>query len=141
MTTHEPPGGPDAAGRPEGTAAAVRTLAGDLSALVRAELALAKAELAAGAKAKARGGGLLAAAGTLAGVAGLALLVALGFALVELAGLPGWASALVVAALLLAAAAVLALLGRKALASPVGVETTKASIREDVARVRGSLRR
>jgi hypothetical protein len=127
-------GGTGAFGRrpSTGLSASARAIAEDTSALVRAEIALAKAELSAGAKAKALGTGLLVGGAALAALAFLALLFALGFALAEVAGLPGWASALIVAGVLLLGAAVLVLVGRKQLATPVSIETTKANVQEDV---------
>ncbi len=124
-----------------GTAAAARAVAEDASALVRAEIELAKAELLIGVRAKATGAGLLAGAGVLAALAGLALLLALGFALAEVAGLPGWASALIVAGLLLLVAAILVLLGRKALATPIDLEPAKERLREDVEHAKRNLGR
>jgi hypothetical protein len=122
-----------------GVAASARAVADDVRDLVRAEVALAKAEVKAGAQAKAVGAAMLAAAGALAAVAALALLLALGFALAEVGGLPGWASALIVAALLLVAAGVLVAVGRKKLEEPISVETAKDSVREDVGWAKRSL--
>jgi hypothetical protein len=124
-----------------GLGASARAIAEDTSALVRAEIALAKAEIAEGARAKALGAGMLAGAAALSAVAFLALVVALGFVLAEVAGLPGWASALIVAGVLLLGAAVLVLIGRKQLATPVSIETTKTNVQEDVAWAKQSLGR
>lgn len=135
-------GSPGAFGqRPStGTAAAARAVAEDASALVRAEIELAKAEILHGVKAKAVGAGMLAGAGALGAVAGLALLLALGFAIAEVGGLPGWASALIVAALLIVIAVILVLIGRRQLATPVQLQTTKENLSEDVASAKRNLR-
>ncbi|HWB72287.1 MAG TPA: phage holin family protein [Egibacteraceae bacterium] len=103
----------------------------DASALIRAEIALAKTELTRAVKAKATGGGLLVGAGVCGWLALQGLLLAAGFALALV--LPGWAAALVVSVLLLMAAGVLALVGRRLLATPVSIETTKHNVEEDLA--------
>jgi ABC-type proline/glycine betaine transport system permease subunit len=115
------------------TADAVKQVAEDASALVKAEIALAKAEIMEGVRSKAMGAGMFAAAGVLAAIAGLGLLLMLGFLLAEVGGLPGWASALIVSATLLLIAAVLVLVGKRKLAAEVSVETTKRNVEEDVA--------
>lgn len=114
-----------------GAGEAVKAVAEDASALVRAELELAKAELEQAAKAKAAGAGLLAGAGVMGWLAlqGLLVTVALVLALV----LPGWAAALVVSLVLLAGGVVLGLVGKRLLATPVSLDTTKDNVQEDVA--------
>lgn len=114
-----------------GAGAAAKAVAEDASALVRAEIDLAKAEIAASVKPKATGIGLLAGAGVLAwlGVQGLLITAALALAIV----LPGWAAALVVTVVLLAAGGVLGLVGKRKLATPVSLDTTKRNVEEDVA--------
>lgn len=129
-----------APGPPTSPAAVAKAVATDTAALVRAELELAKAELTAGAQRKATGAGLLAAAAALGGLAGLAVLVAAGFALAELGGLPGWASALIIAAALLVVAVVLAAVGRRKLGASVSPEVTKQQISEDVTWVKQRVR-
>ena len=116
-----------------GAAEAVKQVAEDASALVRAEIALAKAELMTGVRSKAAGAGMMAAAGALAGIAALGLLITIGFVLAEVAGLPGWASALIVSVALLLMAAILVMVGRRMLAAAVTVETTKQNVEEDLA--------
>lgn len=116
-----------------GASEAMKAVAEDASALIKAEIDLAKAELTAGVKAKATGGGLLAAAGVLAGIAFLGLLITIGFVLAEVAGLPGWASALIVSAALVVVAAVLALAGKKKLETDISIDTTKRNVEEDLA--------
>lgn len=115
------------------TADAVKQVAEDASALVKAEIALAKAEIMEGVRAKALGAGMFAVAGVLAAVAGLGLLLTIGFVLAEVAALPGWASALIVTVALLLVAGVLVLVGKRKLAAEVTVETTKRNVEEDVA--------
>jgi uncharacterized membrane protein YqjE len=114
-----------------GTGAAAKAVAEDASALVRAELELAKAELAHAAGQKAAGAGLLAGAGVAGwlGLQGLLVTVALLLALV----LPVWVAVGLVTVVLLAAAGALALLGKRMLATPMSLETTKANVEEDVA--------
>jgi Putative Actinobacterial Holin-X, holin superfamily III len=85
----------------------------DLQGIVRGEIALAKAEVTSGAKVLGRGAGLLAGAAFLALMGFLFLLHTL--AQVLAIWLPLSASYGIVTALVLAVAAVLALLGRKAL--------------------------
>lgn len=116
-----------------GTAAAARAFAEDVSTLVRAEVDLAKTEVLAGVRPKALGGGMLAAAGAIAGVAVLGLLLAAGFVLSEVAGLPGWASALIVSGVLLLVAGVLAAVGRSKLKTAVQLDVTKHNVQEDLA--------
>lgn len=128
------------AGARVGTVTAARALAEDVSALVRAEIALARAEVLAGVRPKAVGAGLLAAAGILVALAGLGLLLTIGFVLSEVAGLPGWASALIVSGALLLAAAGLALAARSKLRTEVGFETTKRTLQEDVTWAREHLK-
>lgn len=119
---------------------AVKAIAADTAALLRAELELAKAEIASGAQRKALGAGLLALAAALAAVAFLALLVAAGFALSEGAGLPGWASALIIAGVLLVVAVIVALIGRSQLATPVSTKATQQQVSEDMEWVTRKLR-
>lgn len=115
-----------------GPGTAAKAVAEDLSALVKAEVALAKAELVAGIKPKARGAAFLVAAGILVVGASLVLLAA-AVLLVDLL-LPPWAAALVVALVLLLAAGGLALLARKSLAAgSLSMDTTKHNVEEDVA--------
>ncbi len=85
----------------------------DLQAIVRGEIDLAKAEITSGAKVMGRGAGLLVGAGFV----GLFGLVFLFHTLARLIGvwLPVWAGYAIVTALLFVVAAVLGLLGRKAL--------------------------
>jgi hypothetical protein len=111
----------------------------DATALVKAEAELARAEITKGAKAKAQGAGLLAAAAALSAVASLGLLLTIGFVLVEVAGLPGWASALIISVVLLLIAGVVVVAGKKRFATPVTIDTTKANVQEDIAWIKQRL--
>jgi hypothetical protein len=85
----------------------------DISGIVRSEIALAKAEVSSGAKVMGRGAGLLVGAAVL-GVFGLIFLLHT-LAQVIAIWLPLWAGYLIVTVLLFVIAAVLGLLGKKAL--------------------------
>ncbi len=121
-----------------GVGAAGRAVAQDVTALVKAEIALAKAEAAAQVKANVPGVAALAGAAVLAwlGVQGLLITVALLLALV----LPAWAAALIVSVVLLAGAGVAAKLGQRMLPKPVTLDKTKTNVREDVAWIKAHLR-
>lgn len=85
----------------------------DLEGIVRGEIALAKAEVTSGAKVAGKGAGLLVGAAFLA-LLGLVLLFhAAAWGIAE--ALPVWAGYLIVATVLFLVAAVLGLLGKKAL--------------------------
>lgn len=135
-------------GEPRGTVAArpgedatigalVHRLSEQIPELVRSEMRLAQAELAQKGKKAGLGVGMFSAAGLLAffGLATLVATAALALSLV----LPGWAAALVVAVLLFVGAAVMALVGKKEVeqATPPAPERTMASVREDVAAIKG----
>jgi uncharacterized membrane protein YqjE len=117
--------------------ALVHQLTQQIPELVRAEVRLAQAELAEKGKRAGVGIGMFAAAGVLAwfGTAALVATVILALALT----LPAWASALVVGAALLAAAAVVGLLGRRQVvaATPASPERAIEGIKEDLATIRG----
>lgn len=87
----------------------------DVQGIVRSEIALAKAEVTSGAKVMGKGAGLLAGAGVVAVFALVFLLHTL--ARVIAVWLPVWAGYAIVTAVLLLVAAVLALVGKKALDS------------------------
>lgn len=117
----------------------VSTLSEKLSLLVRDEIRLAKAELAAKAKHAGTGAGLIGAAAFL-GFFGFAALVTT--AILGLANaVDPWLAALIVGAVLLIIAAVLAMVGKKALeqGSPPVPQRTQASIKADVAAVKEGL--
>ena len=87
----------------------------DIQGIIRSEVALAKAEVSAGAKVMGKGAGLLVGAGVLA-VFGLTFLLHT-LARVIAVWLPVWAGYLIVTVVLFVVAAVLALLGKKALSA------------------------
>ena len=114
-----------------GVGAAGKAVAEDISALVKAEIALAKAELSAPIKAKAAGAGALGAAGALAWLGLQGLLITAGFALALV--VPAWLAALIVSVALLLSAGIAAMVGKRKIATPVSLDTTKANVEEDVA--------
>jgi len=122
-----------------GAGAAAGAVAQDLRDLVRAEVALAQAELKPVVQAKATGAALFGVAGAAGWLALQGLLITLGLVLALF--LPGWAAALIVSVLLLVVAGVAALVGRRQLARPARLDTTVASIQEDLAVARQHLPR
>ncbi|NUR96013.1 MAG: phage holin family protein [Kribbellaceae bacterium] len=109
----------------------------DLSRLVRDELELAKVELKQKGKEAGVGAGLFGGAGTLA-LYGLGVLIAA--AILGLAtALPGWLSALIVAAVLFAVAAVAALLGKRHVtrANPPVPKRAVDGVHEDLEALKG----
>ncbi|MFC4783429.1 phage holin family protein [Nocardioides sp. MAHUQ-72] len=117
--------------------ALVHRLSEQIPDLVRSELRLAQAELTEKGKKAGAGVGLFSVAGLL-GFFALATLVTTAILALALA-VPAWLSALIVAVVLLAAAGVAALVGKKEVqqATPPAPERTIASVREDVAAVKG----
>lgn len=117
--------------------ALVHDLSEQTSALVRSEVELAKAELAAKGKAAGIGAGLFGAAGVLAlfGGAVLVTTVILALALV----LPAWAAALTVAVMLLAAAGVVAVVGKGKVseATPPAPERAVEGVKQDLETIKG----
>ena len=119
----------------------VKAMSADLSRLVRDEMQLAQVELSAKAKTAGVGIGAFGGGGVLAFYGG-ALLIAtavLGLALV----LPAWLAALIVGVVVLAFAGVAALIGKKKVneAAPAVPERTVASVKEDVAEIKESIKR
>jgi len=114
-----------------GVGAAGKAVAEDVSELVKAEIALAKAEVSEGVKAKAAGAGAFGAAGVLGWLGLQGLLITIGFLLALV--LPGWAAAAIVTGVLLLGAGIAALVGKRKMATPVSLDTTKANVEEDVA--------
>jgi hypothetical protein len=113
--------------------ALVHQLSEDVPALVRSEFRLAQAEVAEKGKRVGIGLGMFSAAGLLAFFA-VATVVAAGvLALAEV--LPGWASALIVAAALLVGAGVFATLGKGKVSEgqPLKPERAVAGVHEDIA--------
>jgi uncharacterized membrane protein YqjE len=121
----------------------IKDLTADISNLFRSEIALLKLELKESAARLGTGGVLLGAAAFL-GLIGIAFLfVTLTLGLVAL-GVPAWVSSLIVTVVLFIAAAVLALMGKKKLAtvnfvpneSIDHIRTDIDTLKADVARVR-----
>ena len=119
----------------------VKVMSADLSRLVRDEMQLAQVELSAKAKTAGVGIGAFGGAGILAfyGVAVLIAAAVLGLALV----LPAWLAAVIVGVVVLAIAGVAALIGKKKVdeAAPAVPERTVASVKEDVAEIKESIKR
>ena len=117
--------------------ALVHDLSEQTSRLVRSEVELAKAELAQKGKDAGIGIGLFSAAGLLAffGTAVLITTTILALALV----LPGWASALIVAVVLFAAAGLAALIGKNKVseATPPKPERAMENVPKDIATIKG----
>lgn len=117
--------------------ALVHQLSEQVPQLVRTEVQLAQAELTAKGKAAGVGIGAFGAAGVLALYAVLFLLAAaaLGLALV----VPGWAAALIVGVVVLIAAGVAAVVGKREVtqAVPPAPERTIENVKEDVATIKG----
>src|SRR5690625_701133 len=110
-----------------------KKVAEDLSALVRAEIELAKAEVLGAVQAKMTGVGMFVGAAVLAFLALQGLLITLGYVLAEVAGLPGWASALIVSAGLILVAVILVLVGKRMLETPMSADHVTSNIKQDVA--------
>jgi len=118
--------------------AVVHRLSEQLPELVRSELRLAQAELAEKGKHAGVGIGLFSGAGLLA-LYGLAGLLTTAVIALDLA-LPLWLSALIVAVVLLVAAGVAALVGKKQVsrATPPAPEKALAGVKQDVEAVKGN---
>ncbi len=126
----------DPAREPDPTIGAlVADLSQQTQDLVRGEMALARAELSATVRHATKGAGLFGGAGLVA-LYGLGALVAAVIAALGLA-LPLWVSALVVGLLLLGAAGVVALLGKKQVDQVTpAVPATQANVARDVAAIK-----
>ncbi|WP_213454940.1 phage holin family protein [Rhizomonospora bruguierae] len=124
----------------QSTAELVQRASEQFSKLVRDELALAKEELTERGKHAGLGVGLFGGGGLVAlfGMGALVAAVILALAIV----LPGWAAALIVAALLFGVAGVLALVGRSQVrqASPPQPSEAVSNVRADVDTVRAAVR-
>jgi Putative Actinobacterial Holin-X, holin superfamily III len=118
----------------------IKVMSADLSRLVRDEIQLAQTEISAKVKQAGVGVGAFGGAGVLALYGGAALIAAavLGLALV----LPAWLAALIVGVVVLAIAGVIALIGKKKVseAGPAVPERTVASVKQDVAEIKESIR-
>jgi uncharacterized membrane protein YqjE len=114
------------------TAQLVSQLSEQVTTLVRDELALARIEMTEKGKKAGKGAGLLGAAGVIALYGLGALFVTIGAALALV--MPVWAAALIVTVVLLAAAGIAAMTGRKEVrqAVPPAPEAAMASGRRDV---------
>jgi uncharacterized membrane protein YqjE len=125
----------DLSGEPLG--AVVHRLTEQIPELVRSEMRLAQAELTQKGKRAGVGVGLFSVAGLLT-LYGLAALLATAIVLLDLV-LPLAAAAAIVAGVLFAAAAVVALLGKKQVseATPAAPERAIAGVKEDVATIKG----
>lgn len=117
--------------------ALVHQLSEQVPQLVRTEVQLAQAELTAKGKAAGVGIGAFGAAGVLALYAVLFLLTAAALALALV--LPGWAAALIVGVVVLVAAGVAAMVGKREVtqAVPPAPERTIENVKEDVATIKG----
>ena len=115
----------------------VSDLSAQLPELIRSELRLAQAEVAEKGKRAGIGIGMFSAAGLL-GFFGLAALLTTIVLVLDL-WMPDWAAALIVTGVLLAAAAVAALAGKKKVteAAPVKPERAIEGLKQDVATVKG----
>lgn len=103
----------------------VAGITGELSALVRGEIALAKAEMRESAKAGAAGAALFVVAGVLLAMVWLLVTWAVVYVLVEVADLPTWASFLIVAGFYLLVAIILGAVGYFRLKNARGPEMAK----------------
>jgi uncharacterized membrane protein YqjE len=116
----------------QSTAELVRQASEQISKLVREELQLAKAEMADKGRHAGLGLGMFGGAAVTLHYMLLALLVAAGLGLANV--IPGWAAALVVAAVLLVIAGIEALAGRGQLkrSTPVAPKRSIDSVRDDI---------
>ncbi len=136
-----PPSSPSTPTAPPSSDAPLGALVHQLSEqvpdLIRSEMRLAQAELAEKGKSAGKGLGAFGAAGLLA-LYGVACLLAAGVLALALA-LPAWAAALIVGLLLLTAAALAGLTGKKSVeqATPPAPERAIAGIKDDVATIKG----
>ncbi|MBG0831064.1 phage holin family protein [Planomonospora sp. ID67723] len=123
------------------TAELVRQVSEGVSRLVRDELRLAKIELSEKGRHAGRGAGLFGGAGAVALLGAGAMVAAAILLLAEV--LPGWAAAAIVGAVLLAAAGLLGLLGKRQVAeigSPAPERTIR-SVKTDIDAVKGRAHR
>ncbi|MBL8931175.1 MAG: phage holin family protein [Kineosporiaceae bacterium] len=109
----------------------------DMSAILRAEVALAKAEITEDVRNGAMAGGLFGAAGYLGLLASILLTISAGYGLVA-AGLAAWLAFLVVALVLVLLAGVLALVGKSRISRVGPPERALRSARQTIAAVRPS---
>ncbi|MBF5081883.1 phage holin family protein [Quadrisphaera sp. INWT6] len=107
----------------------------DLSALVRAEIALAKSEITAEVKQGAIGAGLFVGAAVFGGIGGLFVLLAIAW-LLSL-WLPTWAGFLIVAVVLLVIAGALALVGKGRISKVGKPERTISTSKQSIEALKG----
>ena len=119
----------------------VSDLTNQISRLVRDEARLAQVEVTQKAKRLGIGAGLFGGAGLFA-FFGLAALITTAILVLDLF-LPAWLAALIVGVVVLAIAGVAALIGKKKVseAAPAVPERTVASVKEDVAEIKESIKR
>jgi MFS family permease len=119
----------------------VKAMSADLSRLVRNEMQLAQTEIIGKLKQAGVGVGAFSGAGVLAlyGLGAMIAAAVLGLALV----LPAWLAALIVGVVVLIIAGVVALVGKKKMseAGPAVPEKTVASVKEDVAEIKESIKK
>ena len=119
--------------------ALVHQLSEEIPQLVRSEIRLAQAEVAEKGRAVGIGIGMFSAAGLLGFFAMATLVAAAVLGLAE--ALPAWASALIVAAVLLVVAGIAGLVGRKKVTDgPLKPERAVAGVQKDVAAVKEAAR-
>jgi MFS family permease len=120
--------------------ALVHDLSQEIPELIRSEVRLAQAEVAQKGRAVGTGLGMFSAAGLVAFFALGTLVAAAVLGLAE--AVPAWASALIVAAVLLAVAGVVALVGRKKVTEgqPLKPERAVSGVQKDVAAVKEAAR-
>lgn len=109
----------------------------DMSAILRAEVALAKAEITEDVRNGAMAGGLFGAAGYLGLLASILLTISAGYGLMA-AGLAAWLAFLVVALVLVLLAGLLALVGKSRISRVGPPERALRSARQTIAAVRPS---
>lgn len=107
----------------------------DLSALVRAEIALAKAEITTEVKQGAIGAGLFVGAAVFGGIGGLFVLLAIAWLLSE--WLPTWAGFLIVAVVLLVIAGALAFVGKSRIGKVGKPERTISTSKQSIEALKG----
>lgn len=113
-----------------GAGPAAQAVATDISDLVKAEVALAKSELQQKATEKGLGVGLFLGAAVMGWLGLQGVLITIGFVLAI--WLQAWAAALIVTAVLLLVAGILAFVGNKKFATPLGLDAAKQNVREDI---------
>ena len=120
----------------------VSQLSSQIPELIRSEIKLAQVEVTEKGKRAGIGIGMFSVAGVL-GLFGFGVVITTVILLLTWLGLPAWVSALIVAVVLLAAAGVAALIGKKkvAEAAPPVPERAVESVKQDVATVKAAAAR